>query len=405
MTVTWAYNVGTNTATASGAGSTNFAALVAADTAGGWGKFTADATGTQILCSAKIQIGNSAQVVNFIDSGKQITFVTGAIPASDYPWIYVYYYSTITLGILQDATAKTTSDGCSLIATDTTYWGRIIQTENQVSVESIANLYSCTFLGFRSGYNYLVLSSLSKMYNCMLTGGFDFADATGDLFNLYISNTQYAFFHINNDADFTGVHLLKCNTLAFLVGSNNAILRDIVALQNTLVIECVSFTGNLYLINPKIDTWAYSWYLSTGGKVFRQYEFDLTTDTSALCVLKDVSNNTVFSVTSDGTTGAIATQTVSRGFYDQAHGDTLQDYGSFALTISKAGKNTHTETIILTQKTQLQITLENPSTTISSGRHHLSAQEQKDLDLLEPSLMLNALLLIQKQKNKEKQIS
>jgi hypothetical protein len=54
LVVTWTYNAGTNTATASGAGSTNFAGLVAADVAGGWGKFTADASGTQILCQGKI---------------------------------------------------------------------------------------------------------------------------------------------------------------------------------------------------------------------------------------------------------------------------------------------------------------------------------------------------------------
>lgn len=56
--VTWAYNSTTNVATASGTGTTNFAALVAADTAGGWGKLTADATGTQISCAAKIVIGD-----------------------------------------------------------------------------------------------------------------------------------------------------------------------------------------------------------------------------------------------------------------------------------------------------------------------------------------------------------
>jgi hypothetical protein len=36
--------------------------------------------------------------------------------------------------------------------------------------------------------------------------------------------------------------------------------------------------------------------------------------------------------------GDIATQTVSRGYYDQAHGNTLQDYGPHTLTISKAAR-------------------------------------------------------------------
>ena len=49
--VTWTYNSATNTATASGTGTTNFSELVQADIDGDWGGvYTSDATGTQILC-------------------------------------------------------------------------------------------------------------------------------------------------------------------------------------------------------------------------------------------------------------------------------------------------------------------------------------------------------------------
>jgi hypothetical protein len=72
---------------------------------------------------------------------------------------------------------------------------------------------------------------------------------------------------------------------------------------------------------------------------------------------------TVFSVTADVVTGAIATQTVSRGYYNQPNGDTLQDYGPFTLTITKAGKMPYTQTgIVLSEKTKLLIALRDQLT-------------------------------------------
>jgi hypothetical protein len=80
-------------------------------------------------------------------------------------------------------------------------------------------------------------------------------------------------------------------------------------------------------------------------------------------VLRDIAENTVFSVTSDAVTGAIATQVVSRGYYQRSTGNTLQDYGPFTLTITKTGKMPYTQTgIVLTEKTKLQIALRNQLT-------------------------------------------
>ena len=65
MVVTWTYDAPSNTATASGSGTTNFAALIAADAAGPWNKFVADSTGSQIVCAAKIIIAKRRYVSGY----------------------------------------------------------------------------------------------------------------------------------------------------------------------------------------------------------------------------------------------------------------------------------------------------------------------------------------------------
>ena len=64
---------------------------------------------------------------------------------------------------------------------------------------------------------------------------------------------------------------------------------------------------------------------------------DNTAINGVTAIVKDRDGNTIFSVATSGS-GDIATQTVSRGYYDQAHGNTLQDYGPHTLTISKAAR-------------------------------------------------------------------
>jgi hypothetical protein len=120
------------------------------------------------------------------------------------------------------------------------------------------------------------------------------------------------------------------------------------------------------------------------------------TDTSATVTLKDNAGTTIFSVTSDGTSGAIATQTISRGYYAQATGDTLQDYGPHTLTITLNGKQTYTDTLTLTEKTKLDITLQTAITPITSGTYgfHTDAPSLKE----KTALQLVKVLLMQKER-------
>jgi hypothetical protein len=96
--------------------------------------------------------------------------------------------------------------------------------------------------------------------------------------------------------------------------------------------------SNIFLDNVDSDAWTFTWIDSASAVVYRRYKFDLITETSATVTLKNADGTTAFSVTSDAVTGAIVTQMVIRGTFDQAHGNSMQEYGPFTLTITKAGK-------------------------------------------------------------------
>jgi hypothetical protein len=123
--------------------------------------------------------------------------------------------------------------------------------------------------------------------------------------------------------------------------------------------------NNHYVINCESDTWHFTpanWYGAT-GKVYRQYEFDLTvTDREgnplqgATVTLTDKNGTAVFTATTDAN-GAIQTQTGTKGYYDQAHGDTLQENSPHTLNVTRAGYLRYVKKFRLTQKTRWEIKL------------------------------------------------
>jgi hypothetical protein len=350
MVITWTYSAPANTATASGAGSTNFAGLVAADTAGGWGKFTADASGTQIKQAGKIVIN----AVSFVDTLKQITYANGVIAAGA-AWVSLTNGGTYTLGIIQNNTLKTSTDGCQIIDLETTNYHYIYASA----------LYSCTF---SAPSNSLAIVNSPIMWNCLFVGaGIQLAQPSGtsDFFNCVSTHGGTGF-----DLGLGTFNKLTClSPLNYYVRAYN-IASDI-SVSNLYGRDCGNkalrvtvFSYNAYLINCDFDAWTISWGSSVASaKVFRQYEFDLTVRDSAgnpledaTCTIDDAAATEIFNVDTDAN-GAITTQTVSRGYYNQANGDTLQDYGPHTLTITKAGYATYTAKVIFDMKLNLRIVL------------------------------------------------
>lgn len=359
MVVSWAYNAGTNTATASGAGSTDFAALVAADTAGGWGVYTADATGTQIICGGKIFIGDgtAGSTTLLADSSKEIIFTAAAVSA-DYTYLlYVREYASLKLGNVVDATTKSTNNGVTIISLQNNY--NSISMLMSRTTAGTTELYGCTFEGlyrrhFIRGY---VGGETITAFNC-ITDYVCFQALTTDFFNinavgrantfpmlellggtlniLRVSNAVYGYWQTSTataDSTISGYYARNITKFGYFAGSKN-----------------------VYFVNPDSSSWVFT-YSTFTGKVYRQYEFDLQTAAGATVTLTDKDDNVVFSVTADAVTGKIATQTVSRGYYAQATGDTLQDYSPHTLTITGTGYIPYVRTFTLEEKTKWLIEL------------------------------------------------
>jgi hypothetical protein len=352
MVVTYSYNAGTNTGSATGAGNASFTGLVAADVAGGWGKFTADASGTQIYGAATINLGDGTNVLTFTDTLKQIkikqTYGAGNVPA-----IQVNANATLTLGV-----AASSKQGCSIDFNK--YSSRSIYNNG-----GTVNFYGCFFQGTDVR---AVLLGVNVIHECVLdlvdiddkTGadyrritlinGYDgLRNLAGSLSDLQVQNSPYAVTLYTNMA-------------------NGGILKGLVSVGNTKMVNVQNFdywgdAENYYLVNAVSDAWTFHFASSPHATVFRQYEFDLTVRDSAgnpledaTCTIDDAAATEIFNVDTDAN-GAITTQTVSRGYYNQANGDTLQDYGPHTLTITKAGYATYTAKVIFDMKLNLRIVL------------------------------------------------
>lgn len=361
MVVTWAYNAGTNTATASGAGSTNFAALVAADVAGGWGKFTADATGTQIICAGKIVVGDGRNALTWVDTNKQVYFTT--VLGTNGFHFEIKAKATVTFGTLSDLTTKQTSDGCSFYTNSST---ALIWFMFYVSTNGIFYLYSSTAYDYDTTSSYggfIRCYGTARYWNCQLNLGLN--DAVGDLYNTNFQATSLGRIRIAKcTLTVDKITVQKCNIAFYAYQTYIANVSNSLVRGATHIFQSESTSADSHLTNVDSDVWHFDWVGTSTGKIYRQYTFNLevydaagSAIQNADVLLEQQDGTDAFDVDTDAT-GAIAEQTVSRGYYAQATGDTLQDYGPFKLTVSKAGYQTYVhDGIVLDEKIDWRIYL------------------------------------------------
>jgi hypothetical protein len=398
---TWSYNAGTNAVTVTGGTSgapCTFADWYAADVAGGWGKITrqgTDSTCYQYACGCRLIIGDGATSTYFTDLRHQIIITNGALGGNDRYFIERKAASTLTLGILIDATTKTVANGVIIHNTDQSHLGtRIIYGE--------AYLYGCEFQATADEYTRVELTG-GALYYCIFMRRVYLAYAgTLDVVGCLFSSQGTYMTRINtNNALIEGVTCLNTASIANVQYFTNFTFKNLVVKQITDVI--LLFAGinrSGYFINCTIPTWTFT-FSSAGQTIYRQYEFDLTTDTNAVVTLKDNTGTVVFTETP--ASGTITTQTVSRGFYNQANGNTLQDYGPHTLTISKQGKQTYTDTLTLTEKTKLDITLLNqPNPLLGAKTRTVTKRVMAEDPVTEPALMAVTILLINNRQLKKK---
>jgi hypothetical protein len=134
-----------------------------------------------------------------------------------------------------------------------------------------------------------------------------------------------------------------------------------------------------WFIDCIMNKWTFNWDesegLLTNTTVYRQYTFDLkVTDkdnnniSGATVTLKNKYGDSIF-IVSTAADGTIATQTVTRGYYNKANGSDLIDESPHTLTITKAGYQTYVKKFTLTAKITWEIKIAKAQQVLlNSGR-------------------------------------
>jgi hypothetical protein len=358
------YDKGANVITVTGCSShtpCTFTDVYNADVAGGWGKVHLQGT-TQFSFDCSLYIGDGTTATYFKDLNKEVYF-------NDDQKMCSRTNSTTTFGKKEDTICA--SSGVTIFVSYKTL------KYNDWNFDGTAYFYDTKIIGFDNSAGAILTYERPTIYisgtfevislKIEMLRGFGPNNSNGIVRKLEITNCGDVGAGFNPSYSvYDDALVFKNNRGMIVTDSWTGSFQNIKACSNTALIDLGRYTGNVYCVNFEVDSWVFTWYGATGGTgtIYRQYTFDLkVTDkdqnaiSGATVTVKDKDGNTVFSVTSNAS-GDIATQTVSRGYYDQTHGDTLQEYSPHTLTITKEGYQTYTGNLTLSQKTNRTIALQ-----------------------------------------------
>jgi hypothetical protein len=324
--------------------------------------------GNQYLFDCKLIVGDGSTETYWFDHSKQICFNGNVVTGNDEDLIYIRTGATFNAGSVLDAPTKTSYRGINFTSLEDTYTNtRLIYAD----ADAVVNLYSSTFFAAYAGmtgdlsHSLYNLGASCRVWNCNFPKGVYLKEPNCDVSNNYICQAYYFITNPGASAVFSrticsyasyGLHLNAERTITdfYSRGATHLVQIDAAFPNN----------GVASLVDADVDAWTFEWHATpTGESVNRKCTFNLTVLTSsgaavgtANCSLKDNTATEVFNVDTNAS-GVIATQTVTRGFFNQPNGDTLQDKSPHTLTISKAGYETFTQTFTLTEETSWVITL------------------------------------------------
>jgi len=317
---------------------------------------------------AKLQIGNGSTQTYFADEEVQVQWAD--IDTAHYEKIFRVMRKTyLRLGALLDEATKATAKGVTILNhcdNTTPSWhqpGYVIYEEwsNQNDIE--VYLYSCHFINPKRSMVVWIPYGTTRLWNCQFNGVSLGDGPTDGLFNVTISYSNNYPFGYARWTGFEQAFAYNCYRLIYTQATYTFNLKNAYSRGHTYIVRPSGWSGTGYFINCDFDSWAIDWAGTSSGTIYRQYEIDIAvTDkddnplSGATVTLRDKDGNQVFQVTTE-VNGEIATQTVSRGYYDQANGDTLQDYSPHTLTIEKGGYQTYEKRFMLKEKTTWEIKL------------------------------------------------
>lgn len=341
------YNAGTNLITVAGyteGTPCTWTDIYNADVAGGWGIFTRQCT-NQFCSDALLQIGDGSTATWFADIQKQIIF--NELGGRWQKIILLKNNSNFRLGILVNASKKSTRDGCSLFYKHNSNPKRMIAADSDnytcklysTHIESIGTYRSSAFLGNS-------INSPVIIYNCLfIRGSVDQCDA--DIYNLTINGKN------SNDPEganygWSGIGTVKGTIdkvfmsdlfLGVYFNVISSTIKNVELKDYTKLMTASAMSANHYAINPNFDTWIFAKSWTGGGKIYLQYEFDLTVkkldktlfSNRPITIWQRAGDNNF----TDGdkfyegitdANGEIPTQILTWGYFDSPHGNTLQQY-------------------------------------------------------------------------------
>jgi len=293
-----------------------FEDIYQADVANGW-DVVSKQDDNQYAITCALQIGDGTNETWLIDTNKEISF-TGEITL-----IEIKNKGHFRLGEIIDETNRTTSGGCYLYMTSS-YGYNFIRLYDTAELE----LFSSTINGnpsvnieMRSGSNFIRLwNSLLIHTETSANGGI----AQADLYRVTIQQTEGVLFNFlyGNDIAITdsSVGLQLSNVVSPITINNVRMINEETSF------DCSWVDADVYVINTECK-WIFEW-VSSGGKIYRQYTFNLKVVDSegnpipgASIKIWDKNGNLVVDEITDSN-GTIPEQILTYGYYDQDHGST-----------------------------------------------------------------------------------
>ena len=391
---------------------------------------------SQYAFDCRIVVGDGSTATWFTDTNKQIIINAGIMTANSQNFIYVMNNATATFGALINGTTKQTGNGCDFLSLEATYYGRLIFIQ---TTSAIVNVYSCSFRATSNEWYW----QATTVYNCLTDGLAYFhgvADKACVIDSLLVSSQAFS------ATSGTGIRRPRAgstiNNVYFKANRNTIWYQSVggtisnvkaVGGQYLFALQDVT-TSDVYGVNVDWDSanWLINWAGTSTKWLYRQYEFDLMVSKYDGTALSTATNGvavtltkgtTVINLTTDET-GKITTQTLSKGYYDQANGDTIQDAANWTLQVTATGYIPVTRVFSLDQKTSWMCAMHSQlagdanvgdvasnkkfykddadtqltgTLTQNAGGYVKVIKEKSKLE--EPLLLLTANLIIQKQKS------
>jgi hypothetical protein len=341
----------------------NFADLLAANDAGSWGVVTG--AGGQYRLAARIFIGDNTAGNRgcFGDLNKSITFTSNSITSSGFGgsdfWSYTHIllkdYSAMLFGNVLNAANKVTADGVSFLSEVVSppgisfIIGRYSITGGIPSNPSLAVIASCKFgrLSARTLFYTLVTTGESYLWNC----DFDRVELNPgviDTYNVTVQGGLYGVARVAGPFD----RAIVAGIAGPAVYANPIGEAAGTTFRNLITRNCNSWfefnagpTLDVFMVNPDPDVRTITAQGATGSaKLWEQYEFDLTvrraSDSAAISgtrvMFTDSTGAEIFNNITDAN-GAIATQTLNRGFYTSVGLSTLTARTPHVMRIRRYG--------------------------------------------------------------------